>query len=72
MGTQAYWTTNVAPGSAQEQTLAVGAELGECRHLPLAERFSIPYSVLLAVFGIAIGAATTFPRPICMAALSAT
>ena len=31
--------------------------------LPLAERFSIPYSVLLAVFGIAIGAATHIPAP---------
>jgi monovalent cation:H+ antiporter, CPA1 family len=29
--------------------------------LPLAERFSIPYTVLLAVVGIAIGAATHFP-----------
>ena len=28
---------------------------------PLAERFSIPYSVLLAVVGIAIGAATHIP-----------
>ena len=30
---------------------------------PLAERFSIPYSVLLAVVGIAIGAATHIPTP---------
>jgi CPA1 family monovalent cation:H+ antiporter len=31
--------------------------------LPLAERFSIPYSVLLALVGIAIGAATHIPAP---------
>ena len=31
--------------------------------LPLAERFSIPYSVLLALVGIAIGAATHIPQP---------
>ena len=31
--------------------------------LPLAERFSIPYSVLLALVGIAIGAATHIPPP---------
>ncbi len=30
--------------------------------LPLAERFSIPYSVLLALVGIAIGAATHIPE----------
>jgi Na+:H+ antiporter len=30
--------------------------------LPLAERFSIPYSVLLALVGIAIGAATHIPQ----------
>ncbi len=30
---------------------------------PLAERLSIPYSVLLAVAGIAIGAATHIPQP---------
>jgi Na+:H+ antiporter len=30
--------------------------------LPLAERFSIPYSVLLALVGIAIGAATHIPH----------
>jgi monovalent cation:H+ antiporter, CPA1 family len=30
--------------------------------LPLAERFSIPYSVLLALVGIAIGAATHVPQ----------
>ena len=29
--------------------------------LPLAERFSIPYTVLLAVVGITIGAATNIP-----------
>ena len=31
--------------------------------LPLAERFSIPYSVLLALVGIAISAATHIPQP---------
>jgi monovalent cation:H+ antiporter, CPA1 family len=31
--------------------------------LPLAERFSIPYSVLLALVGIAIGAASHIPAP---------
>jgi Na+:H+ antiporter len=31
--------------------------------LPLAERFSVPYSVLLALVGIAIGAATHIPEP---------
>ena len=30
--------------------------------LPLAERFSIPYSILLALVGIAIGAATHIPQ----------
>jgi len=42
----------------------VTAMLGLVSFLPpLAERFSIPYSVLLAVVGIAIGAATHIPEP---------